>query len=325
MLLDATMDQFLVELGLALLDLCPGPVVVFIDPRLHASAHAMVNKARHLIALFDKANIRRWRLLVTLPATEEGMRAAAVLTHEHSIQTNLSLVLCLSQASACIEAGAKMVTMSVGKILEWYEKQMKSAPPVTIDHPGIEVIQTCASYILQHKLNTTLMAADIRSWTELKQLSGIGAAALTQQQLDQIPMHTLATWFPRRDDASRSTQTARAAPYPTKYLESKQEFFLSPLPAQQRRLVSAVLYVRLGQMNVLMRDIESVVREEVRSHVEVITVDLGALYLSRRKELEVSSGVREGRRQSRKGQSRASSSSVSDSDCEKSRVGVDYF
>lgn len=44
------------------------------------------------------------------------MRAAAVLTHEHSIQTNLSLVSCLSHASACIEAGAKMITMSVGKV-----------------------------------------------------------------------------------------------------------------------------------------------------------------------------------------------------------------
>jgi len=181
-------------------------------------------------------------------------------------------------------------------------------------------------------------------WTELKQLSGIGAAALTQQQLDQIPMHTLVTWFPRADDASRSTQSARAAPYPTQYLKSKRGFFLSLLPADQRSLVSAVLYVRLGQMSALMREIESVVREEVRFHVEVMTVDLRTIYLSRRKE-PVMSGDGDGRKKSRRGRSRSSSSSsrVIDGDGEKSRVsrtlasspvhdtttkmieGVDYF
>ena len=226
------------------------------------------------------------------------------------------------------------------------------------------MIQTCASYILQRKLNTILMAADVRNvcepqlffaeynlifwlqWTELKQLSGIGAAALTQQQLDQIPMRTLVTWFPRADDASRSTQSARAAPYPTQYLKSKPGFFLSLLPADQRSLVSAVLYVRLGQMSALMREIENVVRGEVRSHVEVITMDLGAVYMRRIKELEMS-GDGEGRKKSRRGrgQSRSSSSSsqVIDGDGEKSRVsrtlasspshdtatkmieGVDYF
>ncbi|KAI6160692.1 hypothetical protein EDD17DRAFT_1875323 [Pisolithus thermaeus] len=254
------MDQFFVELSLALLDLCPGPVIVFVDPRFHDNAVAMVDRARHLVALFDKANVRRWRVVVTLPATEDGIRAAAVLTEEHSIQTNLSLVSCLPHAAACIEAGAKMVTMSVGGILEWYEQQQKPVPKVAVDHPGIETIQSCVSYILHNKLNATLMTADIRNWTELKHLSGIGGAALTEKQLDQIPMRTLMTWFPRPNDTSRSTINARAAPYPTRYLESKRGFFMSLLPAECRSLISAVLYVRIGQMKVWMEEIEAVVK-----------------------------------------------------------------
>ena len=135
-------------------------------------------------------------------------------------------------------------------------------------------------------------------------------------------MQTLVTWFPRTDDASRSTQSARAAPHPTKYLDSKRGFFLSLLPADQRSLVSAVLYVRLGQMTTLMREIESVVREEVRSHVELITVDLRTLYQRRRNEVEASEGS-ERREKSRKRRSRTSSSSPSsDIDGDGEKLGV---
>lgn len=345
-LLDATMDQFFVELSLALLDLCPGPVIVFVDPRLHDNAAAMVDRARHLVALFDKANVRRWRVVVTLPATEDGIRAAAVLTEEYSIQTNLSLVSCLPHAAACIEAGAKMVTMSVGGILEWYEQQQKPVPKLTVDHPGIEMIQTCVSYILLNKLNATLMTADIRNWTELKQLSGIGGAALTEKQLDQIPMRTLTTWFPRSNDTSRSTINARAAPYPTRYLESKPGFLMSLLPANCRSLVSAVLYVRLGQMKVWMEEIEAVVKDELKHRIKLAKMDVIGMYRCKSWVRRRASKDADGKKSSMGGLSRRSSSSslasnasVSDSDhLEKPRSssdckgtatplveGVDYF
>lgn len=341
-LLEATMDQFLIELSLALLELCPGSLIVFVDPRLHDDTVAMVDKAQYLIALFDKANVRRWRIVVTLPATEEGIRAAAVLTGKYSIQTNLSLVSCLPHAAACIEAGVKMVTMSVGGILEWYEQQQKLVPKVTADHPGIEAIQTCVSYILHNRLNTTLLAADIRSWTELKQLSGIGGAALTEKQLDQVSMRTLTTWFPRSDDTSRSTINARGAPYPTRYLESKRGFFLSLLPAEFRSLVSAVLYVRLGQMKVWMEEIEGVVNDELRHRVKLAKMDLKAMYQCkpwvRQRASEDMDRKKASRRPSKRSSSSLSASSASASDSgghEKSSArkgtatplveGVDYF
>ncbi|KAG6331437.1 hypothetical protein ID866_7650 [Astraeus odoratus] len=299
----------------------------------------MVDRAQSLIALFDGANVRRWRVVVTLPATEEGIRAAAIVTHKYSIQTNLSLVSCLPHASACLEAGARVITISLRGVLEWYEKQQKLVPRVTTDHPGIEAVQMCVSYILRHKLNTILMAADIRSWLELKQLSGIGAAALTQQQLDQIPMRTLATWFPRTDDTSRSTQQVREAPYPTRYLDAKKGFFLSLLPAECRSLVSAVLYVRLGEMSTWMEQITAILREEVRYRIELMSMDLRGLYQHRRKDRNHGSG--EGQRPPmRRLRSSSSLASVRDGDQGKQEgyssspagnttapmiEGVDYF
>ncbi|KAF9224991.1 aldolase [Gyrodon lividus] len=270
----------MVELALALLDLCPGPVVVFVDPRLHDDAEEMVARASAMVAKFDQANVRRWRIIVTLPATEDGLRAAYELTNEHKIQTNLTLVSCLPHASACIETGARMVTMSVEPIMEWFEQQHSVASRVACispEHPGIQTVQSCASYIRLHGLNNTLVTTDLRTWAELKQFGGIGGAALKQSQLDQIPMQRLTTWYPRPDDKSPATIHALQAEHPSRYLDSNKGFLVS-LPAECRSLASAVLYVRLGKMKVHMETIETVVRTEIKRRVDLETIPLESLY-----------------------------------------------
>ena len=56
----------MVELGLVLLDLCPGPLVLFVDPRLQEDSEQMVSRARTMVAKFDAAQVRRWRIMVTV-------------------------------------------------------------------------------------------------------------------------------------------------------------------------------------------------------------------------------------------------------------------
>ena len=56
----------MLELGLVLLDLCPGPLVLFVDPRLNEDADQMVASALAMVAKFDNAQVRRWRIIVTV-------------------------------------------------------------------------------------------------------------------------------------------------------------------------------------------------------------------------------------------------------------------
>lgn len=56
--------QFLFELGLAMLGSVKGPVVIFVDPRFHDNKAAMVDEARALVDLFDRADVRRWRVII---------------------------------------------------------------------------------------------------------------------------------------------------------------------------------------------------------------------------------------------------------------------
>jgi hypothetical protein len=49
--------------------------------------------------------------------------------------------------------------------MEWFEQQDKLASRVASispDHPGIETVQSCASYIRRHGVNTTLVTTDVR-------------------------------------------------------------------------------------------------------------------------------------------------------------------
>lgn len=56
----------MVELGLVLLDLCPGPIVLFVDPRLQDDSERMVARAKEMVAKFDEAQVRRWRIILTV-------------------------------------------------------------------------------------------------------------------------------------------------------------------------------------------------------------------------------------------------------------------
>ncbi|KAF8123682.1 hypothetical protein EV363DRAFT_1403752 [Boletus edulis] len=266
-LIQAVMDQFTrihrwLSWAWWLLDLCPGPLVLFVDPRLQDDSEQMVSKAKAMVAKFDEARVRRWRIIVTLPATEDGIRAARELINRHSIQMHLSLVSCLEHAAACIETGAGMVSMSVEPIMEWFEQQGSTHKGrLSQDHPGIEAIQSCATFIHRHGLNTTLLTTDIR-------------------KLDEAPMKPLATWYPRPDDQSPATLRALRAAYPSHYLDSldSNKGLFASLPADCRSLVSAVLYVRLGHMATHMETIEKAVWYELKRRIRLETIPLEYLY-----------------------------------------------
>lgn len=180
--------------------------------------------------------------------------------------------------------------------MEWFEQQGGiHAGHISQDHPGIEAIQSCATFIHHHGINTTLLTADVRKvnrmvlflpslevdlsgkWAELKQLGGIGATALKKDQLDQIPMQRLTTWYPRPGDKSPATLRALQTEHPSRYLHSKRGF-LASLPAQSRSLVSAVLYVRLAKMAVQMEAIEAVVWYEIKRRIRLEMIPLESLY-----------------------------------------------
>jgi len=165
------LDRLAVEFGLRILQIVPGRVSTEVDARLSYDTNASVEKARYLIGQYAAAGIGRDRVLIKLAATWEGIRAAEVLEKE-GIHCNLTLVFGLHQAIACAEAGVRLISPFVGRILDWYKKDTgrDSYPPT--EDPGVVSVTTIYNYYKKHGYKTEVMGASFRNVGEIIELAG---------------------------------------------------------------------------------------------------------------------------------------------------------
>ena len=115
------MDRVIVAFGLEILKRVPGRVSSEVDARLSFDTEGTVQKAHDIIALYEEAGIPRERVLIKIASTWEGIRAAEILEKE-GIHCNLTLLFSMIQAVACAEAGVRLISPFVGRILDWYKK-----------------------------------------------------------------------------------------------------------------------------------------------------------------------------------------------------------
>ncbi|HZJ63027.1 MAG TPA: transaldolase [Kofleriaceae bacterium] len=163
-------DRLAIEFGLRILGIVPGRVSTEVDARLSFDTAATIDKARHLIALYEAAGASRDRVLIKIASTWEGIRAAEVLEKE-GIHTNLTLLFGMHQAIACAEAGVTLISPFVGRILDWHKKSTgRDYAPV--DDPGVISVTKIYNYYKKHGYKTEVMGASFRSLGEIIELAG---------------------------------------------------------------------------------------------------------------------------------------------------------
>ena len=134
-LLALVMDDLLILFGSEILKIVPGRVSTETDANLSFDTDALIAKGRRFIGLYQKQGIPRERILIKIASTWEGIRACEVLQKE-GINCNLTLLFSLAQAVACAEAGAKLISPFVGRILDWHKKSTgKDYAPA--EDPGV--------------------------------------------------------------------------------------------------------------------------------------------------------------------------------------------
>jgi transaldolase len=109
------MDRLLVNFGVEILKAVPGRVSTEVDARLSFDQKASIEKAQRIISMYEAAGISKERVLIKLASTWEGIQAAKVLESEYGIHCNLTLLFSFSQAVACAEAGATLISPFVGE------------------------------------------------------------------------------------------------------------------------------------------------------------------------------------------------------------------
>lgn len=181
-------DQLLVLFGIEILKIIPGRVSTETDAALSFEAQGLIDKAHRFISLYKEYGIERERILIKIASTWEGTRAAAVLQKE-GINCNMTLLFSLPQAIACAEAGAKLISPFVGRILDWYKKSTgKDYAPS--DDPGVQSVRAIYAYYKKFGYATEVMGASFRNVGEIIELAGCDLLTISPQLLGELKAST---------------------------------------------------------------------------------------------------------------------------------------
>jgi transaldolase len=178
-------DRLAVDFGLRILDLVPGRVSTEVDARLSYDTAATVAKGRYLIQLYEAAGAPRERVLIKVASTWEGIRAAEILEGE-GIHTNLTLLFGMHQAVACAQAGVRLISPFVGRVLDWYKKITgRDAYPPDED-PGVLSVRRIYDYYKKFGHRTEVMGASFRNAGEIIELAGCDLLTIAPALLAEL-------------------------------------------------------------------------------------------------------------------------------------------
>ncbi|MDB6003104.1 MAG: transaldolase [Prosthecobacter sp.] len=181
---DTVMDNLVVAFGLEILKIVPGRVSTEVDARLSFDTQANLDKARHLISMYEKAGIGRERILIKIASTWEGIKAAEVLQKE-GINCNLTLLFSLAQAAVCAEGGIKLISPFVGRILDWHKKSTGKDYAPTED-PGVQSVTQIYNYYKHFGYKTEVMGASFRNKGEITELAGCDLLTISPNLLGEL-------------------------------------------------------------------------------------------------------------------------------------------
>ncbi len=177
-------DRLTIEVGTALAGLVPGRVSTEVDADLAHDAAATVRKAHKFIGMYAERGVGRERVLIKVAATWAGVRAAAELQRA-GIDCNLTLIFSRTQALACAEAGAFLISPFVGRILDWYVAHGQA--PASIDEdPGVRFVRGVYEEFKRRGSPTVVMGASFRSTAQIEALAGCDRLTISPDLLEKL-------------------------------------------------------------------------------------------------------------------------------------------
>ncbi|CAH0273115.1 MULTISPECIES: transaldolase [Stenotrophomonas] len=180
----AVADRLTIGVGALLSTLVPGRVSTEVDADQAHDTAATVAKARQFIQMYADAGVPREKILIKIAATWEGVEAARVLQAE-GIDCNLTLIFNPTQALACSEAGAFLISPFVGRILDWYVANGQT--PANIDEdPGVVFVRGVYAEFKRRGSPTVVMGASFRSTAQIEALAGCDRLTISPDLLEKL-------------------------------------------------------------------------------------------------------------------------------------------
>src|SRR6266404_4937749 len=181
-------DHLLVQFGSDILEIVPGRVSTETDARLSYNVEGSINKARRLIELYGERKIPRERVLIKIASTWEGLLAAEQLQKE-GIRCNLTLLFSLPQAVRAAEAKVQLISPFVGRIYDWYKKEMKRDYTGPED-PGVQSVTEIYTYYKKFDIPTEVMGASFRNIGQIRELAGCDCLTISPELMKELSEST---------------------------------------------------------------------------------------------------------------------------------------
>ena len=177
-------DHLLVQFGCDILQIVPGRVSTETDARLSFDVEGSIKKARRLIQLYEDRKIPRERVLIKIASTWEGLNAAEQLQKD-GIRCNLTLLFSLPQAVRAAEAKVQLISPFVGRIYDWYKKEMKRDYSGAED-PGVQSVTEIYTYYKKFDIGTEVMGASFRNAGQIRELAGCDALTISPELMKEL-------------------------------------------------------------------------------------------------------------------------------------------
>ena len=177
-------DQLTIAFGIELTKIVPGYVSTEVDSDLSFNTEATVEKAKQIINSYEQSGIPKSRILIKIAGTWEGIQAVKKLEAE-GISCNCTLIFSLTQAIACAEAGAFLISPFVGRILDWFKSNTQKDYDSSND-PGVESVEKIFNYFKKFNYNTIVMAASFRNKDEIINLAGCDKLTISPTLLEEL-------------------------------------------------------------------------------------------------------------------------------------------
>src|ERR1051325_5870807 len=181
-------DHLLVQFGSDILQVVPGRVSTETDARLSFDVEGSIKKARRLIELYADRKILRERVLIKIASTWEGLNAAEQLQKER-IRCNMTLMFSMPQAVRAAEVKAQLISPFVGRIYDWYKKEMKrdySGP----EDPGVQSVTEIYTYYKKFDIPTEVMGASFRNVGQIRELAGCDCLTISPELMKELSEST---------------------------------------------------------------------------------------------------------------------------------------
>ncbi len=180
-----TLDKLAVTFGSHILKIIPGRVSTEVDARLSFDTAAMIDKADHIIGLYDEIGISKERILIKIASTWEGIKAAKEL-EKKGIHCNLTLLFNFDQAALCADAGVTLISPFVGRIFDWYKKNSDLVINKPSDDPGVKSVANIYNYYKKNGYKTVVMGASFRNTTQVLGLTGCDFLTISPELLKEL-------------------------------------------------------------------------------------------------------------------------------------------